>query len=217
MQGRRIMGYYRGWSHTTQKRTLVVLGQMHGDEKAGLQTADWVRRNVKPTRGSEIWVIPTMNPDGNARGTRTNARGVDLNRNWGTSGYRSSGKGTRTWGGPRAASERETKAVAAFLRRKHPDYIASVHQPFGVVVRTDKDRGWERRLADALGLPIREVGVGTPSGLTSPTLTGWYNRYYGRHGTATTLEYRASVSSAYAGRRAGLAITGAARVRARLG
>lgn len=213
VKGRKIVAYYRGWSHTTQRRTLLVLGQMHGDEKAGLRTAEWVRRHVRPTRGSEIWVVPTMNPDGNARGTRVNARGVDLNRNWGTTGWTSQGKGTRTWGGPRRVSERETQAMKAFLDRYRPDYIASIHQPFGVIARNDKDRAWERRLSKNLGLPIREVGVGTPSRQVSPTLTGWYNRYHGKSGTATTIEFAARVSDGWAGRHAALAITGAAHVR----
>lgn len=213
VQGRKITAYYRGWSNVKQKRSLVLLGQMHGDEKAGLTTARWVRDHVTPSKGSELWVIVTMNPDGNARGTRVNARGVDLNRNWATSGWSSQGRGTRTWGGPRGNSERETRAVLRFLKKQKPDYVASVHQPYGVIVRTRIDKAWEKRLSKGLGLPIRAVGVGTPLNKVSPTLTGWYNRFYRRYGTATTIEYKPTVSSAYAGRKAGRAITSAARVR----
>lgn len=212
-RGRAIRAYYRGWTNVETTRTLLVLGQMHGDEKAGLRTASYLREHVKPRVGAEIWVIPTMNPDGNARGTRTNARGVDLNRNWPTSGWSRKGKGSRTWGGPSKGSERETKAMMAFLREHRPDYIASVHQPYGVVARNGHDVGFEKRLAKGLGLPRRSVGVGTPSGRTSPTLTGWYNRYLGSHGAAVTIEYKARVSDDYARKRAGLAITSAARVR----
>lgn len=91
--GRKIRAYYTGWPSVTNARTLVVIGQMHGNEKAGLQTVDWLRTWQKPRRYTAMWLIPTMNPDGNAHSRRTNSRGVDLNRNFPTSGGSSRGRG----------------------------------------------------------------------------------------------------------------------------
>lgn len=209
-QGRPIKAYFRGDPKATH--VLLVLGQMHGNEKAGRTTASYLVRHRKPKAGTAMWIVPTMNPDGHRKGTRTNARGVDLNRNWPTSGWTRKGKGTRTWGGRARGSERETKAMMRFLKRVKPDYIASIHQPYGVIGKSSKDRAWHRRLATELGLKLKALPIG-PSDKVSPTLTGWYNRYYGKHGTATTIEYRSKPSTAWAGKKASRAIMTAARVR----
>ncbi len=58
----------------------------------------------------EIWLIPFVNPDGLVSRSRTNARGVDLNRNY---GYSWNG------GGPSVFSETEVQALY-FLGRDNP-------------------------------------------------------------------------------------------------
>lgn len=209
-RGRPLRAYYRGEEGAAH--VLLVLGQMHGDEKAGLATARWVRDHVRPRPGTGVWVVPTMNPDGNARGTRTNGRGVDLNRNWPTSGWSGAHRGTRYWGGPRPASEPETRAMRDFLDQVRPDYIASIHQPLRAIGRGGHDR-WERRLARHLDLPRRHLGVGNPSGTDAPTLTAWYDSTLGEHGVATTIEYAARTTHRYRTRIAGRGIARAARIR----
>ena len=47
-----------------------------------------------------------------------------------------------------------------FLKRVKPRFIASIHQPFGVVARSDKNMAYTRRLSNQLGLPIRRVDIG---------------------------------------------------------
>ena len=206
---REIVAYYRG--DAKPKRVLLVLGQMHGDEPAGRDTALQIARKMRPRAGTGVWVVPSMNPDGRARHRRTNARGVDLNRNWPTSGWIRGTKGSRTYGGPKKASERETRAMMRFLKKYKPDYIASIHQPLKGIGRSDKDVAFEKRLAKHLGLKRKHFGVAQGKG-TSPTLTGWYNRYLGRHGTAITIEYGAKPSQRYRVSTAPRGIMRAARV-----
>jgi murein peptide amidase A len=196
--GRPIVAYRKGVADA--RRTVVVLGQMHGDERAGVATAEWVRDHVPVRADADVWVVPTMNPDGLARGTRTNAHGVDLNRNW-PMNWRPTSRGI-TWSGPSAASEPETRAMLAFLREVQPDFMTSIHQPYGEVgLYADKPRPFQRRLARALGLPLRGIDIGGPppppshgGGLqpggsdNAPTLTGWFNAHY--PGTAITVEFR---------------------------
>ncbi|MFC5729146.1 MULTISPECIES: M14 family zinc carboxypeptidase [Nocardioides] len=211
VRGRAIRAYYRGTKDA--KHVLVVLGQMHGDERAGRRTAWWVRDRVRPRDGTGVWIVPSMNPDGNARGTRTNARRVDLNRNWPTSGWSGARRGTRYWGGPRPASEPETRAMIAFLREVRPDYIASIHQPLYGIGRHRGGIRWQERLSRNLDLPRRFFGVGNPRGTVSPTLTGWYSARFRDHGVATTIEYGARPGRRFVTVKAGRGITAAARVR----
>ena len=209
-RGRPIRAFYRGEDQAPH--VLVVLGQMHGDEKAGVATARWMRDRIRPRPGTGVWVVPTMNPDGHARGTRTNGRGVDLNRNWPTNGWSGARRGTRYWGGPRPASEPETRAMMDFLARVRPDFVASIHQPLRAIGRGGHPR-WERRLARRLHLPRRHLGVGNPPGTDSPTLTAWYDTTLGEHGAATTIEYGARTTHRYRTKVAGRGIARAARVR----
>jgi protein MpaA len=193
-QGRQIVAYFRG--DPKARRVLLILGQMHGDEPAGRRTALHAIQRAKPRAGTGLWIIPSMNPDGRARHTRTNARGVDLNRNWPTSGWIKGSKGSRTYGGPKKGSERETRAMMRFLQEHRPDYIASLHQPLNGIGTSDKDVAFEKRLAKHLGLKRKYFGVAQGKG-TSPTLTGWYNRHHGRHGTAITVEYAKKPSATF--------------------
>lgn len=148
---------------------IVVLGQMHGDEPAGRRVVSALRALNAP-EGTAFWLIPTMNPDGQEQGTRTNRRGVDLNRNFPTK-WRAQDEGTQEWSGPRAASEPETRAVMSFLRDVQPTALLSFHQPFDIVDITHVPaRKAGRLLARWLDMPARAVGC---SGPCRGTLTEW--------------------------------------------
>ena len=78
VRGRPIRAYHLGEPGT---RKVVLISTMHGDEPAPRQILDSLR-NGAPIHGINLWVVPTYNPDGLARHTRKNARGIDLNRNY---------------------------------------------------------------------------------------------------------------------------------------
>lgn len=148
---------------------IVVLGQMHGDEPAGRRVISALR-GLKAPEGTAFWLIPTMNPDGYRERTRTNRRGVDLNRNFPMQ-WRAQDRGTHEWSGPRAASEPETRAVMGFLKDVQPTALLSFHQPFGIVDITHAPaRKVGRQLARWMDLPARAVGC---SGPCRGTLTEW--------------------------------------------
>lgn len=189
VKGRPLTTYRKGNPEATT--TLLVLGQMHGTETAGPRTARHLIDNVAVPLHLDVWIIPTINPDGAAAGTRTNARKVDLNRNF-PSNWKKQNVGTAVYSGPSAASEPETKALKAFLDEVRPDYIASIHQPFGGVGTTEKDPAFVRRLAANLGLPVESYNC---SGVCRGSMTGWYNDTH--KGVAVTIEYAPSPSAAF--------------------
>ena len=203
VKGRAIVAYQKG--NPAARRTVVVLGQMHGNEPAGPVTARYLRDTLAVDSDVDLWIVPTMNPDGAARHTRKNARGVDLNRNWPTNGWKTSNRDPRSsyYGGRSAGSEPEVKAVMAFLRSVRPEFITSIHQPFGAVDNSAKPkaRAYAGRLARQLRLPARSITVGTPSNLVSPTMTSWYNS--SSSGAAVTVEYTARPSRTFTTTRAG--------------
>lgn len=183
-QGRRIRAFRLGDPDAPSR--YLVIGSMHGDEPAGRRVAAQLRQLTAP-RGVQLWVVPTMNPDGLAAGTRTNARGVDLNRNFPSADWRRQGRGTSQWSGPRPASERETRAAVRFLRDLVPHTVISVHQPLTCVDFSGGDPAVTRWLAARLGLPARTLGA------SGGNLTTWFNDRYPKR-TATTLELASSVS-----------------------
>ena len=77
-QGRPIRVFHRG--DPDEIRVLVV-GCIHGDECAGVRIAKRLRTG-RPRSFLDLWILPSLNPDGRAAHTRQNARGVDLNRNF---------------------------------------------------------------------------------------------------------------------------------------
>jgi murein tripeptide amidase MpaA len=65
----------------TALRTVLVIGCLHGNECAGTAVVRALRRRSAPA-GTQVWTVRSANPDGEARGKRQNAHGVDLNRNF---------------------------------------------------------------------------------------------------------------------------------------
>jgi protein MpaA len=119
-------------------RVALVVGVIHGDERAGLRIAAAIKRdagtNSAALQGTQLWVIATVNPDGLRAHTRKNAHGVDLNRNF---PFHWQGHVTPSSGyypGPKPASEPETRAVIRFADRIRPQVSVWYHQPWNAVL-----------------------------------------------------------------------------------
>jgi murein endopeptidase len=109
--GRPIRAYRIG---NPAARRLLVVGSVHGNEPAGVAVARRLLRRPPPLH-AELWVVPTLNPDGLARRTRANARGADLNRDFGR------------------FSQRETRIARRLILRARPSLSIWFHQPQGLV------------------------------------------------------------------------------------
>jgi murein peptide amidase A len=179
VKGRAIVAWRLGQPTSTRK--VVIMAGMHGDEPGPSRILNQLR-DGRPITGADIWVIPVYNPDGRARNTRQNAHGVDLNRNW---PFHWVHLGGGTYSGSSAASEPETKAVMAFLKQVHPNYVVSFHQPLHGVGRAGpKGRWFVKRLHRQLHLPVKAFNC---DGVCHGTMTEWFNASFG--GVAVTVEY----------------------------
>lgn len=181
---RKIVTVHR-WRTDADKRVLVV-GNLHGDEKAGIKVVKRLLRT--PGRripgNVDLWLVRTANPDGTHAGTRKNARYVDLNRNF-PHRWRYAGRYTPTYSGPRKASEPETRALMRFVKRIEPRTTVVFHQPLrGVDTYRAKSRRLVRALARAMRLPLRRFDC---SGVCRGTFTGWHNKR--TPGRAVTVEF----------------------------
>jgi murein peptide amidase A len=133
---------------------VLVVGDVHGNEPAGEAIVARLRRTHLD--GVAFWLVRTANPDGRVRGTRQNARGVDLNRNF-PFRWAHAPRGTH-YPGPRAASEPETRALMRLVRRVKPQLGIYYHQHMGITVRAPAgDLAVEREYARRTGLPLRSL------------------------------------------------------------
>lgn len=181
VRGRPIYAYRVG--NPDAKVTAVAMSTMHGNEPHTRQILRAIRDGRK-VHGLDLWVIPTINPDGLARGTRRNAHGVDLNRNFPFAWADLDGSYES---GPGPASEPETRAVMRFFKQVRPRYVVSFHQPlYGVDTSTRSTRHFALRLARGLNLPRKSLVCG---GVCHGTFTMWFNHRFA--GKAVTAEYGA--------------------------
>jgi protein MpaA len=130
-------------------RTLVV-GCIHGNETAGIAIASKLE-HIAPPPETDTWIVSDLNPDGVANGTRGNAHGVDLNRNFPTRWRPLAGVYDS---GPRPLSEPETRLATRLILDIRPSVSIWFHQHLDVVDDSTGSRAIERRFARAADLRI---------------------------------------------------------------
>jgi protein MpaA len=109
---------------------VLVVGSIHGNEGAGIAVAHALER---VGAGADLWIITDLNPDGHARGTRQNGRGVDLNSNWSSQWHGGGGPWDSYYAGPRPFSERETWIARDLILRVRPRVTIWFHQHMDLV------------------------------------------------------------------------------------
>jgi protein MpaA len=129
-------------------KPVLIVGAIHGNETAGIAIAQALEKTSP--RDLDLWIVPDLNPDGVAAGTRGNAHGVDLNRNFSWRWRPMSGVYES---GPRAFSEREARIARNLLLRIHPAVTIWFHQHLDMVWASGGDRNVEKTFARVSGLP----------------------------------------------------------------
>jgi protein MpaA len=155
---------------------ILLLASMHGDEVESTVVLSEALRRVP---GGDLVnpVVLSVNPDGILRGTRCNANGVDLNRNWPSANWspepvyhKAHGELVRDIAlspGARPASEPETRALLELVQRLQPRAVISLHAPLACIDAPSSSplARWIARQAD---LPlVADVGYETPGSFGS--------------------------------------------------
>jgi protein MpaA len=169
VRGRPIVARVLGAA--SAKRRILLVGCIHGDECAGRAILSALARVPVPA-GVQLWLVPTINPDGAAADIRQNADGVDLNRNF---PYRwRPGGGPIYYAGAHPLSEPETRVAVRLIRRVHPAVTVWYHQHEDLVDMAGGDRGVARRYAELSGLHATCLPFlpGTATSWSNHTLAG---------------------------------------------
>jgi protein MpaA len=169
---------------------VLAVGVIHGNEDAGVAIIDQLAIEAVP-EGVELWLVRSMNPDGQAIQDRQNANLVDLNRNfpenWDVLGV----PGDWQYGGPAPASEPETQAMVALGSGIHPQIILWYHQDlFRIAPGTGRNGEIRTRYAAVAGLPIVDITGGTYTG----TASQWARTVIPDGGVAITVELGPTLS-----------------------
>ncbi len=143
LQGRPI--YMRDVVSNLAHLRVLVVGGIHGDELSSTSLVmHWISAAMETPSNIHWRFVPLINPDGMllTQPTRTNSRGVDLNRNFPTLNWDKEAprywasrtkNDPRRYPGPKALSEPESKWLHEEMERWKPDLIVSVHAPYGVL------------------------------------------------------------------------------------
>lgn len=151
VDGRPIVAFVGGDS--SAKRHVLVVGYIHGNEPAGTAITT-VLRSMRVPAGVELWVIPALNPDGGAAGTRGNAHGVDLNRNFPWRWQHLTGV---YYSGPTPLSEPESKIAYRLILRVKPVVAIWFHQHLDLVDESGGNVAVERRFAALVHLRLMRL------------------------------------------------------------
>jgi murein peptide amidase A len=152
---------------------VLVVGCIHGNESAGLVIVRGLIEAGAPA-GTEIVAVTSMNPDGCRLGTRQNAHGVDLNRNFPSNWARIGEQGSEQYSGPHPLSEPESRYSVALIERLQPQITIWFHQPQGVIRAWGPSIPTARRFAELAGYPYRSIEW--PLG----TASNWQNHHFPR-------------------------------------
>ena len=167
-----ILGYSFGDGNPSKPRVLII-GGVHGNEIEGVQAAHVIVGQCleKFTLPMQLTVVPEFNLDGILAGTRTNARGVDLNRNLPTQDWDPKAFNKRYPPGPFAGSESENRALIDYLKKTSIDFIISLHSFTKTLLNVNGDcEPMASIIHQYTGLPIDEsMGYPTPGCLGTYT------------------------------------------------
>jgi protein MpaA len=133
---------------TTPKNTTMIFCGVHGDEitpvKFCFDVLEDLKKNPQVLKDNLVVIAPLVTPDAFLKRypTRTNARGIDVNRNFPTKDWNKNAR--KAWKkryrsnkrrnpGMKSLSEQETVFQVNLIKRYKPNKIISVHSPLTLI------------------------------------------------------------------------------------
>lgn len=143
---------------------VLIIGVFHGDEPQGKYL---IEKYLKQKNTAKHLFIPCLNPDGMQANTRTNANGVDLNRNfptknWGQDTSQAGDNPANYYSGTSAASEIETQFVVNIIEKHQPKLILTLHAPYKIVNYDGPAEDIAQQISEIINYPV-EASIGYPT------------------------------------------------------
>lgn len=145
-------------------RKVLFIGGIHGDESEGAYTTAVLPEafiNAGLADRVTLTIVEDANPDGRASGTRGNANGVDINRNFPASNF----DGSDPTRGGTPLSQPESRALFDVIQRVDPVLIVAMHSWSGrqFINFDGPARDIAERFAQTSGLPVEESSTFAPT------------------------------------------------------
>ncbi|HZQ32641.1 MAG TPA: M14 family zinc carboxypeptidase [Mycobacterium sp.] len=155
-------------------RKVLFIGGIHGDESEGAYSTDQLPAAFTDAGLADavtLTIIEDANPDGRAAGTRDNANGVDVNRNFPASNFDSASPAN----GGKPLSQPESRAVYDTVNRIGPALIVVAHSWVGsqFINFDGPAREIAEQFSQSSGLPVQTSSSFAPT-------PGSLGSYFGR-------------------------------------
>ena len=161
----------------TGEDVVLIIATIHGDENAGTGIVAGVKREFMQRGGllssRKVVLIEMLNPDGFKRNQRTNANGVDLNRN-----FSAANRINNKVNGRSAFCEPESRIIDNLIKSHRPDRIIVFHEPLDCIDYDGPGRSLADHMARFCDLKVKKLGaragsLGAYAGetLAIPTIT----------------------------------------------
>ncbi|MBL9076707.1 MAG: DUF2817 domain-containing protein [Planctomycetes bacterium] len=191
-------------------RRVLWVGGIHGDEREGAVATAQLPRVLLALPDAldrvTLTIVEDVNPDGTAQGTRGNARGVDLNRNYPAPNFRPS-----RFFGARPLDQPEAQALHDLILDERPHVVLVAHAwrgdhfinfdgPAAALAATFASlSGYRVQPSDGIAATPGSLGSWVGGTLGIPILTIEYLR--GRDPWSAWLETRAAIVAVVLGDR----------------